>query len=266
MLRMVTVKRYMALFLWTLMHQRTIVKYLLISVLLLLTVHNIHAQYSDSVHYYAGAAATGTYNQTNTSSSYLFNNGVKFGIRKKSISLNSTNTWMYGEQQKTVTNNDVVATLDFNVYKLFPHAYYWGFANYTSSVSLKINNQYQAGAGIAYNIIDKKNTVLNVSDGLIYEQSDIYLSDTVRDIYNTVRNSFRLMFRWQSGIFSVNGTGFIQNSLETQSDYIVRVNTGAAIKVNKWLSFTVAYTYNRFNRTAKENTLFTYGLTIDKYF
>lgn len=234
--------------------------------LFLLIGHTVQAQYSDSVHYYTGIAATGTYNKTNSSSAYLFNNGIKFGIRKKSISLNSTNTWMYGAQQNVITNNDVNATLDFNVYKLAPHAYYWGLANYTSSVSLKINNQYQAGAGIAYNIVDKKTAQLNVSDGLIYENSDITLTDSARDIYSTGRNSLRLMCRLESGILAINATGFLQNSLWNNNDYIIKVNAGLSVKVKKWLSFTVAYNYNRFNRTAQENTLFTYGLTIDKYY
>src|ERR1700740_1743703 len=135
------------------------------------------AQYSDSTHYYAGAIATGTLNKTNTSHSYVLNNVVKFGIREKAISLNSYNSWAYGEQQKQLTNNDFNSTLDFNLYKAPPHFYYWGLATYLSSYSLKVNSQYQGGAGLAYNIIDRKKVRLNISDGILYEQSDIFLKD-----------------------------------------------------------------------------------------
>lgn len=237
-----------------------------IAYMLLLVPGMLYAQYNDSVHYYAGVASTGNFNQTNTSQAYLFNNSIKFGVRKQFISLNSTNTWVYGQQQKNTTNNDVNAVLDFNVYKLGKHAYYWGLASYMSSLSLKVNNQYQAGAGVAYNVVDKKGIHLNISDGLIYDNSDIYVADTVRDMYSTARNSFRLMFRFQQGAFSFSGTGFLQNSLWLNTDYIVKVNAGFSVKIKKWLSLTTAYTYNRFNRTGKENTLITYGLTIDKYF
>ena len=224
------------------------------------------AQYNDSVHYYTGVASTGSYNKTNTSRAYLFSNTVKLGIRKEAISLNATNSWVYGQQQRNTTNNDVGSVLDFNVYKLGKHAYYWGLASYMSSLSLKVNNQYQAGAGVAFNILDGKDLHLNVSDGFIYDNVDLYLKDTIRDVYSTGRNSFRLMFRCHKGVFTFNGTGFLQNSLWRSSDYIVKVNASIGVKINKWLSFTTACTFNRFNRTGKENTLLTFGLTIDKYF
>jgi Protein of unknown function, DUF481 len=210
--------------------------------------------------------STGTYNKTDHDNSYLFNNGMKLGIKKKKISLNSTNSWIYGMQQKRLTNNDFVSTLDFDLYKLAPHAYYWGLANYTSNFSLKINNQLQLGGGLAYNVIDRKRFQFNISDGIIWENSDIFLNDTVRDIYSTWRNSFRLQLKYSAGILSVNGTSFIQNSLEFKNDYIFKADLELDIKILRWLSLAAGYTYNHFTRTNKENTLFTYGITIEKYF
>ncbi len=225
-----------------------------------------HAQYNDSVYYYAGAIATGNFNETNNSLTTLFNNTAKFGIRRKDVSLNSTNTWVYGTQQKNLTNNDFVSTLDFNLYKLAKHAYYWGLADYTSSYSLKINNQAQVGVGLAYNIIDKKSLNLNISDGIVFETSDIYLPDSTCDIYHTFRNSLRVMFRVDTGIVVFSGSSYYQNSFSLKTDYIVKVNLALGVKIKKWFILSVAYNYNRFNRTKSENSLFTYGLTLEKYF
>ena len=225
------------------------------------------AQFNDTVNYHLHAGATGTINQTESSNAYVFDNNLGFSIKKKELALNSANDWIYGMQQNVQTNNDYTSTLDFDLYKTLPHFYYWGLGNYTTSYSLKINSQYQVGAGVAYNLIDKKTMMLNISDGILYEGSDIILPDTTRDVYNTYRNSFRLSFKWNvKDRISFHAMGYYQNSFSSGSDYIVRANAGLDIKLYKWLVFTTAFTYNRFNRTQKENTLFTYGLTIDRFF
>lgn len=176
------------------------------------------------------------------------------------------NSWVYGAQQTGLTNNDVNSALDFNIYRLKHKLYYWGLASYVSSFSLKINNQYQAGAGLAYNIIDKKAVMLNVSDGIVYDQSDIYLQDSTRDKYHTFRNSFRIMFTLKyQDLIAFHGTAFYQNSFSVRTDYIIKAELGLELKVYRWLHFTTEFVYNRFNRTQRENVLFTYGLTAVRY-
>jgi len=140
-------------------------------------------------------------------------------------------------------------------------------ANYNTSYSLKVNNELLAGAGIAYSIIDRKNAYLNVSDGVLYDTSDLTLPDNNRDVYQTYRNSFRLSFKF--GIddkLELNSKSFLQNSFQNSSDYIIKSTTNFSFKLNKWLDLTTALTYNRQNRTQGENLLFTYGLTLEKYF
>ena len=105
------------------------------------------AQYSDSVHYYLGYSASGNVNQTSDGRSYLLNNTLKAGIRKKKVSFNLNNSWVYGAQNSQLTNNDFQSALDVNFYTAIKHFYYWGLGNYTTSYSLKINNQLQVGAG-----------------------------------------------------------------------------------------------------------------------
>ena len=202
------------------------------------------AQFSDSVHYYAGLTSSGSFNSTNT-----------------------TNSWLYGEQQRKLSNNDYTSTLDFNLYKTLPHFYYWGLANYTSSYSLKINSQYQGGLGIACNILDRKDARMNLSDGVLYEYSNITLHDTGHNVYYTWRNSLRLSFRfllWEK--LALTTTTFYQHSFTSGSDYIIRSDNTIGLKIRKWFSLSTAIIYNRFNRTQKENTLVSYGLTLEKFF
>lgn len=235
-------------------------------IILFLCITKCYGQYSDTSQYYTGIVSTGSHNKTNGSSTYLFTNKLNAGIKKKITELYFNNSWVYGQQQKTLTNNDINSTFNCNVYKLFPHAYYWGLATYIASYSLKINNQYQAGAGLAYNIIDRKHIKLNISDGLLYDNSDVYLADTVRDVYSTGRNSARIMFSCDTNIFTINVMSFLQNSLWLKNDYIIKADATLGIRVKKWLVLTVTYSYNRFNRTGKENTLLTYGLTLEHYY
>lgn len=241
-------------------------KYIWLTLLMLLSVP-LRAQFNDSIFYHLNAVASGSLNKTDDISNFLLNNALRLGVKKESISLNFSNSWVYGQQQKSITNNDYTGTLDFNLYKTFPHFYYWGLGNYTTSLSLKIDNQYQYGVGIAYNFLDTTGKYLNISNGIIFENSDIIVKDTIKEVYSTFRNSLRLSFRFTiRKIFTVSGVGFWQPSLQYGNDYIIKTNLAASLKLRSWLSFTTALTFNKISRTERENLLLTYGITIDNYF
>lgn len=225
------------------------------------------AQFNDSVHYYAGVNLSGNINTTDKAQNMVFNNGIRLGIHRKRFELNNSNTWIYGQQQGQLTNNDFNSAVDFNRFFAFPHFNYWGLANYNTSYSLKINDQYQLGIGLAYSFIDRKNFKLKVSDGIVLESSDITISDTSREQYSTFRNSLRVTTKGTiAELLSFSGSVFWQPSLNNGTDYIVRSTLSASLKLKKWLSLTTAFTYNRFNRTQKENALFVYGITIENFF
>jgi hypothetical protein len=132
---------------------------------------------------------------------------------------------------------------------------------------LKINNQLQAGLGIAYNIIDKKTLVWNLSDGILYDYSDLNLINNTREVYGTPRNSFRLQIKWNiKDRLVFNGNGFLQNSLQYRNDYIIKSDIGISVKLKKWLSLTSAFSYNKMSRTQTSNLLLTYGILIENYF
>ncbi|MET1054569.1 MAG: DUF481 domain-containing protein [Pedobacter sp.] len=225
------------------------------------------AQFSDSTHYSVNYTTTGSINKTNDGDTYLLNNAAKFGIRKKTFNLNFSNSWVYGKQDRELTNNDFSSSLDFNLYSAIPHFFYWGLATYNTSRSLKINNQLLAGAGVAYSIYDRKNVYINVSDGVLFDSSDLLLENDVPDVYQTYRNSLRVVFKFTIREFiTIDNSTFFQPSLKKWEDYNFRSNSALSFKVSKWLNLTTALNYNRISRTDRENLLLTYGLSFEKYF
>jgi hypothetical protein len=240
----------------------------LLTLLNLLSHCNVFAQFSDSVHYHVKYAGAGTLNNTNGGSTYLFNNNISFNTRRRRLEGNLTAGWLYGKQGRRLTNNDLNSTLDFNRYLPLPRAYYWGLGTFEKSYSLKVNTRTQAGMGLAYNVIDRRDSLFfNISDGILYEYSNLNIGDTAQDLYNTFRNSLRLRLRYRFRSYIIlEGTGFIQHSLTDGSDYIIRSNAGISLKLFKGMTFTTALLYNKVNRTRSENLLLTFGLTLEHWF
>ncbi|MEO5593768.1 MAG: DUF481 domain-containing protein [Chitinophagaceae bacterium] len=225
------------------------------------------AQFSDSVHHYLGYAATGIINQTNDNNSFVLNNGLKFNINKTNKFLNSGAAWVYGRQNGALTNNDFTAFLDVDIYNLSRRFYYWGLITYDQSFSLKINDRFQGGAGVGYSLSDKKNAVIVVSDGILYEYSNLTIDSATNDKYSTMRNSLRLKYHFViNGIIVFEGVHFWQQSFSSGDDYILKSTSSLSVKLKKWLNITSALTYNKVNRTERKNLLFTIGLSADYYF
>jgi hypothetical protein len=221
------------------------------------------AQYTDSTNYHVLLTSTGSINRTNDDRAYLLNNALNFGLKKKNFVLNSSSAWLYGKQNNNLTNNDFSTTLNFNLYKTFPHFYYWGLVNYNTSYSLKLKNQLLAGAGIAYSILDKENAYINISNGVLFDQSSLIVGDS----YHTYRNSLRLQYHFIiKELITIDGNHFLQNSFNRKGDYIIRSSATLGLKLRKWISLTTALNYNKLNITSSENLNLTYGLTLDKYF
>lgn len=221
------------------------------------------AQFNDTTHYHVQLLATGSINKTDDANAYLLNNALNLGYKTKDATLNATNSWVYGKQNGALTNNDFSSSVYFNLYKTFPHFYYWALSNYNTSYSLKINNQLLAGVGVAYSFVDHKNAYVNISDGILFDQSDLLTND----VYHTYRNSFRLQYHFAvKDILTLDGSNFLQNSLSRGNDYIIRTTTTLGVKLQKWISLTTSFTYNKMNITASDNLIFTYGVTVDKFF
>lgn len=238
-----------------------------ITVLVVVANTAILAQLNDSTHHYISYASTGIINKTNTNRSYVLTNLLKFTLDRKQITLNAAASYVYGQLQETKTNNDFSSTVDFDLYKNIHRFYYWGLGSYDKSYSLKVNDRLQAGAGVAYNFFKGEKALLVLSDGLLYERSDLFDANGTRDIYQTVRNSARLKFKWIiTDLLTLDGTHFLQNSLTVKNDYIIKSSTSLSLKLRKWLSFSTALQYNKITRSDRENLLLTFGLTAERFF
>lgn len=247
------------------------VRYMILRVTLLffilLNAINSVAQYSDSTSHYLNYAFTGAINKTQDGSSNLLDNGLRVGMKKKSISMNFSNKFVYGKQNGLLSNKDFSSSFDINLYKTFPHFYYWGLATYNSSYSLKVNNQWMSGVGIAYSILDRPNAYVNFSDGVLVDHTDLDLSNGITDKYETLRNSFRINYKFVLLTnLLLNGSNFIQNSLSSRSDYIIKTTNSLNFKINKWLLLKAQADYNKVNRNKRDNLLLTYGLSFERYF
>lgn len=220
-------------------------------------------QSTDTTVYYINQSSTGNFNQTNDGISYTLNNSLKFNIARKNMVLSTSNNYLYGEQLNLLSNNDFNSLVDFSLNKKLSKLYYWGMATYTKSYSLKVDNRLQGGAGISYTLVDRKVLFLNLSDGFLYEFSDLYNLEA----YQTTRNSIRLKFMVSlKSYVTLESSNFFQPSITYFEDNITLSNTTLTIKLYEWLSLKGSVIYNKISLTGKENLISNIGFGIEKYF
>ncbi len=236
-----------------------------ISTLFMLLSSYCQGQFNDSLTHHLRLSASGNINRTANNIAYLLSNDARFSIRNKTTVLNTAASWVYGKQNAALTNNDFAITADVNRYAS-TNFYYWGLANFTTSLSLRLNRQLQTGIGVAYNFVNNQQAWLNVSNGLLYETSSLLRNDA-DERYNTIRNSFRLSYRFTiNGAVMLNGVNYWQPSFRNGNDFILRTNNSIGYKLNRWLALTASLAYNQVRRTRAENLLFTYGLTAENFY
>jgi hypothetical protein len=227
------------------------------------------SQFSDTVNYYVNFSGTGNLNRTNTAgSTYLLNNALQFQVNKKKFSINSMASHIYGKNPKSKTNDDLLGILNLDILKGIQKFYYWALTSYEKSFSLKLDKRFQAGAGVGYTFINTDKANLELSDGVLFETTDLSIPDQRgQTSYQTVRNSLRLKYRFIiKEIFRFDGIDFYQPSFSDGKDYILKLNANFSIKLYKWLNFTTSFNYNRQNITNTENLFMSYGLSMEKYF
>ena len=129
-----------------------------------------YSQFSDSVHYHLSYAATGTINRATEGRSYVLNNAFAFDVSKKNISLNNSNSWVYGETNGQKNINDFFSTLNFDVNRALKLWYFWGLASYTTSYSLQIESQFQAGVAFGLSQLMAKGAI-TLKDGVVEQNN-----------------------------------------------------------------------------------------------
>ncbi|MBO9634704.1 MAG: DUF481 domain-containing protein, partial [Chitinophagaceae bacterium] len=192
-----------------------------------------YGQFSDSVNHYINFSGTGNLNRTNTGTTYLLNNVLKFQINKEKISLNSMASHVYGQNPTSKSNDDYYAILNLDFLKGVQKLYYWGLTGFEKSFSLKVDSRFQAGAGVGYIFLNKDRSNLELSDGFLYETSNLSVPDMHgRTSYQAARNSLRLKYRFIiKDIFRIEGTNFFQPSLSDGKDYILKLNTNVSVNL-----------------------------------
>lgn len=224
------------------------------------------AQYSDSIHHRLQVSSTGNLNRTVDGQSYLFNNAVNFGIRKKKFEFNASNGWVYGSNTEKLSNNDFTSTLDFNLYQT-PRFYYWGLGAYTTSYSLNINNRVQGGLGVAYDFFDSEDIRLNISEGALFEYGEVMIPDSSMRYYHIIRNSLRLKFMYRvEDRFKISASGFWQPSFEDFNDYLLNGDLTISWRLYKWINLSAGAKYEKVTLTNRENVLLTYGIVLERFF
>lgn len=226
-----------------------------------------YAQAQDSSSYYVYGGSTGTFTKTNDLRSFVINNAVKFTASRNRLSFQTSHSWVYGKQSESKINDDISSVVELNFLKDQHKLYYWSLGTFDRSYSLKIEHRFQVGAGVGYNFFQTPRLLLVLSDGFIYEDgnlTDAYLGERN---YNLWRNSLRLKYRWViSDVFILDGSAFLQPSISTRHDTILKSSTTLSMKIKKWLSISSAVNYNKITLTGRENLLVTYGIILERFF
>lgn len=129
------------------------------------------SQFNDSVHHHFSFAATAIYNKTKEVSSFVLNNDVGYEINQKRIAFNIAASWIYGKQQKKLSNNDVSVFANVDYLKEVQSLYYWALVNFDESYSLKINYRFQSGVGVGYTFVNTPDLNLELSDGFFMRRA-----------------------------------------------------------------------------------------------
>jgi hypothetical protein len=239
-----------------------------VRVALLITLwFNSHAQVKERSKYSFNLSFTGMINRTESARTELFNSGFRAEVDTGRFAFNTMMAWIYGKQNKIRSNDDYSFISDLN-YRVDSRRFVvWTLFNYEKSYSLRIKSRAQIGSGLSYNVLNANNYRLNISDGILYERSDVLLPDSTASHYQTFRNSLRLKYKFQFlDRLSLDGVHFIQNSLSRKNDYILKSNFAVAMKLYRWINLNIQLSHNKVNRQRRENFLFTIGISIDKTF
>jgi len=238
-----------------------------IFVLMVFVSCRVCSQNVDSVGYKVSLSSTGNFTRSNDLRGYLFNNIAKASRDGKNLFWQGTGGWIYSAQSGVKVNNDFTAVLESDVLKKRQRLYYWGMAAYDKSYSLKIDHRLQLGAGVGYTVVDNNKGTLVLSDGFLYERSELTDPELGYLNYDAWRNSFRVKYRWvPRTALTIGGSAFLQPSLFSWDDTVIKSVTTVSFKVNTWLSLATSCTYNRLTLTGRENLIVTYGVSMEHLF
>lgn len=230
----------------------------------------------DIKHHKVNVAATGSLNKTTSDVINVYNTNIRYGYTIENAEFNASAKWIYGSKTAGLSNNDVILSIDGNrFHKRIKKFNTWVLGSFTSSYSLNIFSQFQAGVGVAYKItfLEKERETtektrkhtdaisLRMSNGIIYEQSNVINAESKQELYNVFRNSLRVQLQAQAwDKVELSGTFYWQPVLNNLRDRNIILDIALGFKIANNIKFDTRLGYNYISRTAKENLTLTYGV------
>lgn len=181
-------------------------------------------------------SADGTYTAGNVNRALVqLASGLDWNL-SNIFKLSSSPSYIYGEQNKILTEKETFADLRAT----FLHErrfYYLAFSSYEKSNLRKINSRFIGAGGIGFKLVQKKTIYLSITNVLLYEKTDFVLNEKFPD-RNLWRNSTRLFgeYQFDNSKLSISHTIFFQPSI-TEKNLRWNGNLILRYQVSKNVSF-----------------------------
>jgi hypothetical protein len=200
---------------------------------------------------------------------------VSFTPWKKGV-FKTKNSYVYQEFGKEKADEDILSLnfLYFNPEKkIYPFVLAFVSTNYRREIDIR--SLY--GAGMTYQIINKKEQWLKLSISSEYEQTSFSKTVFNRSEYNGDEsiNTFRSTL-WVNGRYQLfkkkvilNHESYFQPSLEHQNNFRWQADIGLELPVWKFMNFKINYLHTFesivIENQKQEDTYLTFGVTLKNY-
>lgn len=226
---------------------------------------------SDTTKFQLRASVTGNYQQGNVE---VLNIKSKLDFTYspyKNWVLKSQNSSLYQAFYSVEADNDIFSR-NYIYYQPQHKVYPFAIAYISTNYRRKIDNRYFAGAGITYQLINKKKNVLKLSASTVYETTN-FKSNTYN--YNEYNGDDKINL-WRGTLY-VGGWNYLlekhirlyydaywQPAFNNSNNYRTQVDVGVDFPIWKGLSFNAVYAFTHENvmieKVKQEDKILTFGI------
>ena len=231
---------------------------------------------SDTLNLKANLSLTGFYQGGNVETLiFRAKSDLSFKPLKKWV-FKTKNSYVYQEFGKEKADEDILSLnfLYFNPErKIYPLLL--GFVS--TNFRREINLRYLLGAGVTYQILNKKNNWLKLAISSEYEQTDFGKGNFNLSEYNGNKslNTFRGTI-WVNGKYHlfkkkviVNHEFYFQPSLEQSNNFRWQADVGIELPIWEFLNFKINYLHTFesvvIENQKREDNILTFGFTLKSY-
>ena len=251
--------------------KRVVYLFLIIPMMLLSQVNE-----SDTLKVKASLSITGFYQSGNVET-FIFRAKTDLSVKPwKNWVFKNQNSYIYQEFGKEKADEDILS-LNFLYLnpnrKIYPFALGFVSTNFRREIDLR----YLVGAGVTFQIINKKDHWLKVSVSSEYEQTRFSETDFNFSQYDGQRsiNTMRSTL-WVNGKYSLfknklifTHESYVQPSLEESNNYRWQADVGLELPIWKFLNLKLNYRYTFENIVIegqeREDSFLTLGFTLKSY-